>query len=355
MRPLSAIEAFTPALERTKSLLLPFSWRRWLKFGLVAIVAELGAQFTVPPVGGHHTPQSANEAAALPIAAAVFVVLSLVFLVVSLIFLYIGSRMQFVLVDIVATRDPRVAPSWQRHATATWRWIGLKLLAFLVAFLVLGLIMAVPLITLIRSVAAQGAQPPSPASIGHFVLLFAVIFLAVLMFMVVIWVLRDLIFPFIVFENATLANAVRAGMDIVRREPIEVLFYLLMKLVFTIAAGILAEFTILIALLVGAIPLGLIGGALWLSLRHAVGIGMVILYVSLALLAILLVAWLIAIGICVIGATLIFYQAYALYFLGGRYQLLGDLLEPPQPGYAYAPAPPPPLPNWPPPLPDPTL
>jgi hypothetical protein len=44
-----------------------------------------------------------------------------------------------------------------------------------------------------------------------------------------------------------------------------------------------------------------------------------------------------------IGAFVLFLQAYALYFLAGRYPMLGDLLEPPSPAFAY-PIPPPPTP-----------
>jgi hypothetical protein len=38
------------------------------------------------------------------------------------------------------------------------------------------------------------------------------------------------------------------------------------------------------------------------------------------------------------GSLLTFFQAYALYFLGGRYPILGDLLDrsTPPPAYAYA-------------------
>jgi len=46
------------------------------------------------------------------------------------------------------------------------------------------------------------------------------------------------------------------------------------------------------------------------------------------------------------GAFHIFLQAYAMYFLGGRYPLLGNMLEPQvwTPPHVPAPAPPPPPP-----------
>ncbi|WP_433966182.1 hypothetical protein [Tunturiibacter gelidiferens] len=40
--------------------------------------------------------------------------------------------------------------------------------------------------------------------------------------------------------------------------------------------------------------------------------------------------------ICIVGAILVFYQPYALYFLGGRISAVGDLLEPPPPPFPEA-------------------
>jgi hypothetical protein len=50
--------------------------------------------------------------------------------------------------------------------------------------------------------------------------------------------------------------------------------------------------------------------------------------------------------ILVIGPVLTFFEAYNLYFLAGRYPLLGEILEPPFPTAGMSP-----LPNYPPPMP----
>ena len=46
MTPLSATEAISPAIEHAKALLRPFSLKLWLKLGLVALLAEMGGEFT---------------------------------------------------------------------------------------------------------------------------------------------------------------------------------------------------------------------------------------------------------------------------------------------------------------------
>ena len=108
MKPLSAIEAFTPALERTKAMLRPFSLQLWLKLGLVAIIAELGMQFLFPPVGNFNTPahpQSSGIGAVAgrvtPLLITLFVIMGVVAFLIGLALLYFGSRMQLVLMDLV--------------------------------------------------------------------------------------------------------------------------------------------------------------------------------------------------------------------------------------------------------------
>jgi hypothetical protein len=69
--------------------------------------------------------------------------------------------------------------------------------------------------------------------------------------------------------------------------------------------------------------------------------GTVIMYIGFALLTVLFVAALIVAIVCLAGAALIFYQAYALYFIGGRIPQVGVLLQPaPPPFYPPMPAPP---------------
>ena len=60
----------------------------------------------------------------------------------------------------------------------------------------------------------------------------------------------------------------------------------------------------------------------------------------------ILASWAILLYIATVGFVMTFNQAYALYFLGGRYPLLGNLLEPPPPVYPYAPTPPTPPPTF---------
>ncbi|HEY6376714.1 MAG TPA: hypothetical protein VIX90_14430 [Edaphobacter sp.] len=335
MRPLSATDAFTPAFERTKAMLQPFSLKLWLKLGLVALIAEMGMQFFVPPAGSPSRSSSSGIGASAggvnPLLVSVLIVAAVVCGILCLVFLYFGSRMQLVLMEMVATRSTVVGPSWRKAGSKTWPWIGLKLICFLIAIVVVGAIIALPLIYLIRSMPANNTAQPTAAFFGNFFLIFITVFLAVFVLVLLLWTLRDFVLPFMVFEDARVGEAISRTRELMRRETGNVLFYFLMKFVFTLAASVAAELCILAALFVIAIPVGIIGGGFWLALHNAGEFGTLLMYVSLGLLGVIsLAAFFVAI-ICIAGAVLIFYQAYALYFLGGRIPRLGDLLEPPPP------------------------
>jgi hypothetical protein len=345
MRLLSATDAINPAMEHTKALLQPFRLKLWLKIGLVAMIAEMGAQFIVPPIGnpgGHRYSQSSGiTAVAGGITAVhiiVFVVIGVILFLFGLVMLYFGSRMQLVLMDLVATRTTQVAPAWHRTASRTWRWIGLKLAFFLVLFAVMGMILVGPIIYFIRSLPANGTQQqPSASFFASFALFFVAFFLTIFVIMAAIWILRDFVLPFILFDDATLGAALRNASIILRREPGSVLFYLLMKFVLSMVAGIAAELCIFFAVLIAAIPLGLIGGILWFTLHQAGLFGHTIMYLSFALLGAIGLTVFFLVAICIAGAALTFYQAYALYFVGGRIPNLGNLLQPPPPPFMEIP------------------
>jgi len=197
-----------------------------------------------------------------------------------------------------------------------------------------------PIIYFVRSVPA-GAQRPGAAFFGGVALLILTIFCVILVFVLATWALRDFVLPFILFEDAPFGDALARAASLIRDEPGPVLFYFFMKFVFSLVAGIGAELCIALVAFVAAIPTGLVAFILWLALHHAGTLGTIFMYVGFGLLGALFLIALLAAIICVGGATLIFYQAYALYFLGGRIPQIGNLLEPPpQPYYPPMPAPP---------------
>jgi hypothetical protein len=353
MRPLSAIEAISPAIEHTRALLQPFSLKLWLKLGLVAGIAEAGAQFLFPPVGNHsHSSSSSSGIGAVSggmssAAIGVFAVVAIIAILIGLVLFYLSSRMQLVLMDIVATRTTLVAPVWNRTAPRTWRWIGLKIIAFLILFLVIGLLFVLPAYYLFHSARPGNTQSPSGVFVGSFAIFFLIALLAVFVILLVIWTLRDFVLPFLLFEDAAIGDSIQRAAALMRREPGSVAFYLFMKFLLSLVAGIAAELAILICLLILCLPLGGVAAALWFLLHHTGPFGTSVMYISFALLGLIFLAAFVCAIICILCAVLTFYQSYTLYFLGGRIPVIGNLLEPPPmapPAMEPPPIGPPPMP-----------
>jgi hypothetical protein len=344
MRPLSATEAISPAIEHAKALMSPFSLRLWLKLGLVAVFAEMGGQFLFPPVG--NLPQSGSKFASstggmTPMVVTILVIAALVGFVVGLALLYLGSRLQLVLIDLVATRTTLVAPAWHRTAPRTWRWIGVKVVCFFVVFAIVGAIAVGPILYFVHAMPAGNAQPTG-AFFGAFALFFVALFFVIFVLMVAIWALRDFVLPFILFEDASFGDSLSRASGIFRNEPGPVLFYLFMKFVLSIVAGIVGELCILLGVLVAAIPTGIVAAILWFALHNSGPFGTIVMYISFGLLGAFFLTVFFALAFCIGGAVLIFYQAYALYFIGGRIPEIGNLLQPEPPPY-FPPIPAPPM------------
>ena len=336
MTPLSATEAISPAIEHAKALLRPFSLKLWLKLGLVALLAEMGGEFTFsfPPIR-NHAPSSTSGIGTVAggvtsAMVALFVVIGVIGFLLALVLFYLSSRMQLVLMDLVATRTTLVGPVWQRTAPRTWRWIGFKVLTYLAIFVVVGAILVVPLLYLLRSLPHGNAQP-APTFFGTFALIFLLFFMVIFVILLIIWSTRDFVLPFILFEDATVGDAIRRASSMVRREPGKFFFYLFMKFVLSLVVGIAAEFCIVLYVLALCLPLGGIGAALWFLLHHSGPFAMAIMYTSFALLGLVFLVAFFGAVICLSCAILIFYQAYTLYFLGGRIPVIGNLLQPPRP------------------------
>jgi hypothetical protein len=246
--------------------------------------------------------------------------------------------LQLVLIDLVATRTTFVAPAWRRTAFGTWRWIGIKVASFLVVFAAIAVLFAGPVILFIRSMRAGNAQPGA-GFFGSIFLFILAILVLVLVLVTATWILRDFVMPFVLFENASFGDSLGKAGALVRNEPGAVLFYLFMKFVVCLVAGIASELCIGLGALVALIPTAAVAGILWFALHNSGPFGTVMMYIGFGVLGVIFLVALFAAILCLGGAVLIFYQAYALYFIGGRIPQIGNLLEPPPPLYYPSPMP----------------
>jgi len=350
MQPLSATDAIAPAWNHTRRLLLgPRNPRLFFKIAAVAFFAEL-AHFGFSgssPIrnhgGGSHAP--------VVTAALVAIIVSCVIvgIVIGLVFFYLSSRLQFTLFHIVLRSDTTVAPIWRRYAAATWRWMGLKILFFLAAIACIAPV-AIPIVFyFIHAISLQSRGDHSHI-ISFILTMFAFIaFVAlfVITIAIVTILLRDFAVPSMALEGTPLRETVRRVIALTRAETGQVALYVLLRVCLGIA-GTFVSYLVLgvLALIVGA-PLGGLGFGLWATLHTAGAAARAGMISGWVLLSLALVTAL-GIGvICLFGYLFTFLQAYAIFFLGGRYPLMGELLvEPPAPVIPAAQPQPWPLPYY---------
>jgi hypothetical protein len=331
MRPLSAIECISPAIARTKLILFaPFRKGRSWKLAATAHLSFMGCLFIPLPLAVFilpliQTPIGTSKAEFDLVTMGVLAVMTVIF---SVLF-YIGARLEFALLDIVLFKANFVAPLWRKYRQHTWRWAGLKIAFATIISTFIGFPLYCWFAHSMSRFPMQSGQPASPELVGSFFLMWIFGMVWISFFLLCSSLLGDFVLPYIAIEDATLRNAVRSFAILIKEEPKQMTYFALLKVVFAIVGFIVQEVAALIVELVALIPLCLIGFIGWLLLHSFGVIGhalMVAGCVSLYLVGIVFVFYAL-IGIQ--GCVITFFQAYGLYFLSGRYPLLGDILEPP--------------------------
>jgi hypothetical protein len=250
----SPIEAAREAFEHTRRLLFPFRFDRWLTLGFVAFLDQCGRGGVGgtlpggPPGGSFPSPGTGSgglsEAASwfnahLGVIVAFATGALVVIVAVVALMLWIGSRATFVYIDDVASGRAEVSRPWSAHAERAnsyfaWRF-GLAA-AFLVAIAVL--------VAVAVGAALLIARGGVPAGLGAVVLIVAipVFFLLLLAGGLFAMALRDFVAPLQMFTGTSCGPAVRLCVSLVRAHPVPFLLYVLLKVVFEVAQGILFVF-----------------------------------------------------------------------------------------------------------------
>ena len=362
MRPLSATECISPAVERTKLMLFtPFRIGRTWKLCITAYLCRIGTLFfPFPLIYLAFLPAVRSAGGTLGVTLLCITVLLLTALFVYV--FHLCSRLQFAYFDMVLNRGEFVAPAWRKYGPQSLSWTGLKILIGSA----LTLICAAPTVAYVRHVipvfrslpAMTPGQPPPPQLMAAIVSLYVGYFAILLIFgffFLISSLLSDFIVPSLALEDTGIKEAFRRMSVLIRNEPGEFALYTLIKTVLGVVAYMCAiiaweiAFTLCTLILAGIA--GLIG-----YLLHLAGIPSMILIVLAIALGILWYGFSLYTTMFPIGVVLTFLDAYALYFLGGRYPMLGGLLDrstpPPSNAYVaafplyrppYYPAPPAPL------------
>jgi hypothetical protein len=343
MRVLSATECITPAVERTKAILFrPFRKGRSWKLAASAYLGRFGTMFFPFPFIYLMFLPAAKSAGTTAVFALVSVVVLMT--VVAGIIFYLCSKLQFAFFDIVLNRGEFVAPAWRKYSRQALSWTTAKLAIGTVVTVVAALPIAayvhhlLPLLEVMKTL--KPGEPPPPELIGAIFAGYGVIFLIFGPFFLISSILCDFIVPSLALENNGLSAAFRRMIDLVRREPGEFVIYLLLKLGLGMAAYMGATIAWEIAFFLCTAILGIVVFAIGFLL-HMVGIPTAVLMVLGVFIAVVWYLLAFVYGLLLtLGTVLTFFDAYNLYFLNGRYPLLGDLLERSEPApVAYRPPP----------------
>ena len=366
--PVSAVDCVQPALQHTRQQLFThFRWGQWSRLALVGILASelhVGGcnfgNFNFPINRPRHTGQGFHALSSLPSGWPPFnpaqisdhlgqflgliIVGIFAFIVLSFVFLYINSVFRFILFDSVLRRECSISRGWSRWRRAAGRYFLWQIVFQISALLFLSVLIGVP----VALAMAAGWTADIKEHIGRMVvgvILLVGLFILFILVAVVVQVLaRDFLVPIMALEDLDFADGWHRLLAMIGREKGRYAVYLLLKLVLSIAAGILFGIITIIPILFVLVP-----GVVALLAGRAAGMGWNVTTISLAIIfgSMLLFVLIYLIAMVCVPAT-VFFPAYSLHFLASRYPNLDALLNP-------APVPPPapelpPVPESPPPF-----
>lgn len=337
MNALSAADAISPAIERTKRYLFrPFQWGPYLKICLVALLTEgFSASFSssTPNGGSSHANAVSAPFAFTPAIVAAIIAGIVAAIVVAFLVFYLVTRLRFALFHCLIHRTKEIKPGWRLYREQANRFFKLSLiigLIFIGCVAVIALPFVFKLMALFRAV-----DPAHHVNVFELIsLIFPLILVALVLVLLAFAtdiVLRDFMLPHFALENASPQAAWQSVRSHLVAERGSFLFFALLRLLLPVVAFV----ALLIALAIpGLIVFGILGMIFaafhgmatsgtgvfpFLGIFFEVCIGLI--GVGFALFA----------AICLGGPLSIGLRNYAILFYGSRYQTLGDILSPPPP------------------------
>jgi hypothetical protein len=336
---LSAVDCIQPAIKHARETSFnPFRWGLWLRLALVGVLAaELrvgGCNFTgLSQLASHKNasdflpqpfPLPHIDPARIGQFAGLIGVILLLLAILIFVFLYVNSVFRFVLFDSVVQRDCSLGDGWQRRHREGGRFFLWQLVFQISAGLFFLLLVGVPL----AIAAAAGLTTDTRRHLGSlvggvvlfigFVLVFALVASAVQV------LARDFLVPIMALEGLDFADGWSRLLAMIRPEPGAFAIYLLLKLALSIVAAVLFSILAIFPAVAVAVPavvtvlLGAAAGLTWnvITISLAVICGTVLVMVLIYLISFVSVP------------AIIFFPAYSLYFLAGRYPRLANVLNP---------------------------
>ena len=342
LRPLSAIDSITPSVQRAQQQLLkPFRFSFWWRMAVVAFFAgefsSYSFNFSAPGGNGSGGQTSRHFLASAPhwgalrnmlpwIALGVLLLVALLFLL-----LYVHSVFRFILFDSVLSGECRIREFWGRRKDYGTRYFVWMIFYQLLMIFTLAVFTGLPLLMLWRAGIFSNAKEHIALLILSISLLIVLFFVFLLIAWIIGTIVKDFLVPIMALEGTSLIEAWHIYKPTFIRDKGSAAGYLGMKIVLAIALGIIVSVITLFAILILLIPSVILFVAVFALM--ATGKAGMVMGILLAVVAgiILLGIWFFIAGMLSVPMA-VFFQSYALYYVGSRYQRLGDLLWPAAPG-----------------------
>jgi len=353
MRIFSATESISPAIARTKLMLFkPFRFGRSWKLAATGYLGGVTTYFLpFPVIYLCFIPFARSQGAPSYVIPLIIVGVATLMLFYLAIF-YLCSRLRFAFFDIVLNRGVFVAPAWRKYSSQSRKWALFKIALGTAYFALL----AIPFVPLIKGLIAtfssihfvRDQQPPPAFTQAIFSVYAALLFfyLAIGIFALLSSQMSDFVVPSLALEDTTLAEALSRAGRLLRNEPGAVCLYALIKIAIFLVGGIVVAILFYIFLL-AVVLVGFLIGFLGYFLLHLLHVPQAVMTALAIIFGAFLYLFTIFYGTFLAsGALYTITESYALYFLGGRYPLLGDILDrttppsdpiPPAPVSGYVP------------------
>lgn len=357
MRPLSPVDAISPAFSRTRTILTPpavipgqpspFRFWFFIKIALVAALTQssfygmgfslfgnaIGMTLIASGIGirGTHSDFIVRPSSVAVAFMAAAVIAALLALALWVLLGWLWCRLRFTLFDLVLYCRGRIGLAWAGYGRQAWRYLGLMILVALGLLLIFAMVagpLLLHLFVMLRHLSPSQINASPSVLFAHILPLYGVIFLFALVAALADAVMQDFLLPPMAIENAPLELAAGRFFDLLRTNFRSVVLYLLLRFVLELGLTLVGMLVVLLVFMVlGAGGAG-VGFLLYHALWHA-GPGAIALFLLYCVVTGLLLLGLYLLAmIAVYGAVATLKQSYAVYFFGSYYQALGDRLDP---------------------------
>ena len=335
MKVYSASEAVWPALERTYTYLFrSFRWETFLKLSCVATLCEgflVSFRFYIPA----SLPFNVNLRAWQSFLFArdflpVTIFAGAALFLIGIYCFYLVTRLRFAFVHSLIHQTRQIRKAGKLYAIDAERFFSASMGVWLVLLVALALVVVLVVIASYTVFAAR--TPEGKLDPGNFLMLFipciGAVFVLILAACSAQIVLNDFILPHMAVEGTPFPKAWEAVRERIRANSETFLSYFILRLAMPIAAGIVLG---LLAWIVGWIVFGILGmsAAGFTAMLDGTTDGRALVLKAIQSLFLVLGFATGAMLAAAFGGPIsVFMRSYALFFYGGHYKPLGNLLNP---------------------------